>query len=348
MRGEALETRERLQQALEALGEAQLRRLDDSLGAWRGDAQAERVHLDDVLAAWRESQSAKLDGALSSLRAETQASQERIDHALVELREAQWLKLDGMLGELRQAEKERIDKVLGSLREEAEKRVEEVRRLAEVRVFDAIRTGDERVIAQKEILRGKLSGLEEVFKKEIARLEAHYRGVIHDGERQRRESLLGLLDGVDAIEAQLDLIRGTLEEREKALAAARAAAESASEDEEAKKGFFEKLFGRWDGRSREKDLASLRLDSLELAVLDAQRLHRAALEEVRRQMVAALGREGIEPFDAAGERFQDGRHVKVESVAVNGKPAGIVLVDKRRGYLQRGEVFRPADVVVSR
>ena len=92
------------------------------------------------------------------------------------------------------------------------------------------------------------------------------------------------------------------------------------------------------------------IDNLERALRDAEEGSEVGrgLELVHGELVATLGRAGVEAFDPAGERF-DPAHSEVISTAPasDGVDAGTVIETVERGYRSDGTVLRPARVIVS-
>ena len=69
---------------------------------------------------------------------------------------------------------------------------------------------------------------------------------------------------------------------------------------------------------------------------------------VRDQLIATLGRAGVEAYDPAGERFDPAWHEALSTApAPEGIEAGTILEVLDRGYRIDGQVLRPARVVVS-
>ncbi len=93
------------------------------------------------------------------------------------------------------------------------------------------------------------------------------------------------------------------------------------------------------------------------AVDNLERAHAAAGEAeqelargvslVHAELMGALRRSGIEPFDPAGERFDPVEHEAISTRGEQGVEAGIVLDVVQKGYRSGESVLRPARVVVS-
>jgi molecular chaperone GrpE len=66
-----------------------------------------------------------------------------------------------------------------------------------------------------------------------------------------------------------------------------------------------------------------------------------------RELLAALGRAGIEPFDPAGEPFDPSLHEALQKLPVDGTEAGTVVDVMQKGYRLGDRLIRPARVAVS-
>jgi molecular chaperone GrpE len=66
-----------------------------------------------------------------------------------------------------------------------------------------------------------------------------------------------------------------------------------------------------------------------------------------RELLAALGRAGVEAFHPAGERFDPQRHEALQKVAVEGAETGTVVEVMQKGYTLDDQLIRPARVVVA-
>ena len=90
------------------------------------------------------------------------------------------------------------------------------------------------------------------------------------------------------------------------------------------------------------------VDNLERALASAEDGEQHLAEGVRlvhSELIAVLERNGIEPFDPVGDKFDPSEHEAL-SVRDDGEP-GVVLEVVERGYRSNGSVLRPARVVVS-
>jgi molecular chaperone GrpE len=91
------------------------------------------------------------------------------------------------------------------------------------------------------------------------------------------------------------------------------------------------------------------LDHLELA-LKAAEAHEDVVKGfamVRDEIVAALGRVGIQPFSPQGEPFDPNEHEAMVQQPAEGAESGTVLEVYQQGYRINGTVLRPARVVVA-
>jgi molecular chaperone GrpE len=68
---------------------------------------------------------------------------------------------------------------------------------------------------------------------------------------------------------------------------------------------------------------------------------------VQQDLVAALGRVGIEPFSPKGETFDPTQHEAISQQPVEGAESGTVVEVYQQGYRLAGNVIRPARVVVA-
>jgi molecular chaperone GrpE len=68
---------------------------------------------------------------------------------------------------------------------------------------------------------------------------------------------------------------------------------------------------------------------------------------VHSELVAVLARNGVEPFDPRGEKFDPELHEALSMRSEDGAEPGTVLDVVEKGYRLSGAVLRPARVVVS-
>ena len=90
------------------------------------------------------------------------------------------------------------------------------------------------------------------------------------------------------------------------------------------------------------------IDNLERALASAEEGEQHLAEGVRlvhSELVAVLERNGVQPFDPVGERFDPSEHEAL-SVRDEGE-SGVVLDVVEKGYRSNGTILRPARVVVS-
>jgi molecular chaperone GrpE len=72
------------------------------------------------------------------------------------------------------------------------------------------------------------------------------------------------------------------------------------------------------------------------------------LEMTARRVERALARHDLEPIEVHGRAFDPETTEVLEVVAAEGRPAGEVVEEVRRGYRWRGRVFRYAQVRVAK
>ncbi len=92
------------------------------------------------------------------------------------------------------------------------------------------------------------------------------------------------------------------------------------------------------------------IDNLERAVEAAGEAEQGLAQGVRfvhDELIAALGRSGIERFDPSGEPFDPNQHEAIATRPEEGVEAGHVLDVAQKGYRSQDTVVRPARVVVS-
>jgi len=95
------------------------------------------------------------------------------------------------------------------------------------------------------------------------------------------------------------------------------------------------------------------VDDMERA-LEAARANREAddpllvgMQMVHDNLLATLGRFGLEPIDAAGKPFDPGLHAAMMQQPTEEHPPGVVIQELQKGYRLKGRTIRPAAVVVS-
>ena len=116
----------------------------------------------------------------------------------------------------------------------------------------------------------------------------------------------------------------------------RAAKEAAAAGQRAKSGLIGELLPVVD--NLERALGSAAEEEGHLA--DGVRL-------VHAELIAVLGRNGVEQFDPAGEKFDPAVHEALSTREADGADPGVVLDVVEKGYNLNGAVLRPARVVVS-
>jgi molecular chaperone GrpE len=92
------------------------------------------------------------------------------------------------------------------------------------------------------------------------------------------------------------------------------------------------------------------VDNLERALTSAQDGEEHLLDGVKlvhAELVSVLARNGVEPFDPAGEKFDPTYHEAISTREDEESDAGVVLDVVEKGYRLNGSVLRPARVVVS-
>jgi len=146
-----------------------------------------------------------------------------------------------------------------------------------------------------------------------------------------------------------------------ALAAAEARAQEYLDLAQRKQAEFENFRRRMNqqaAQAEERGIAKLAkellpsLDHLELALASAEQ-HSGegewlkGVRLVQDELVAALGRAGIEPFAPFGEPFDPNEHEAVAQQPFEGREPGTVAEVYQQGYRLNGTVLRPARVVVA-
>jgi molecular chaperone GrpE len=167
--------------------------------------------------------------------------------------------------------------------------------------------------------------------------------VADSGEPEAAEELEP--ESVDEPEDELDVAR---REREEYLALAqrtqadfenfrkRAAKDTAAAGQRAKSGLVGELLPVVDNLERALQSAV----ETEGQLADGVRL-------VHSELIAVLGRNGVEQFDPAGQRFDPTYHEALSVREQDDSEAGVVLDVVEKGYSLNGTVLRPARVVVS-
>jgi molecular chaperone GrpE len=93
------------------------------------------------------------------------------------------------------------------------------------------------------------------------------------------------------------------------------------------------------------------LDHLELALRAAEEHgggeFAKGIRQIQDEMIAALGRVGIQPYSPKGEPFDPSEHEAMASQPIEGTEPGTVAEVYQQGYRINGVVLRPARVVVA-
>ncbi|MBP2673772.1 MAG: GrpE protein [Deltaproteobacteria bacterium] len=92
------------------------------------------------------------------------------------------------------------------------------------------------------------------------------------------------------------------------------------------------------------------LDNLERAMGQSGTSAEAVLDGVRISydtFLAELRKFGLEQVASEGEIFDPSLHEAIGAVPWGGKPEGTVLSESRKGYLLKGRLLRPAEVLVA-
>lgn len=123
----------------------------------------------------------------------------------------------------------------------------------------------------------------------------------------------------------------------------RAARDAAAAGERAKSGLVRELLPVVDNLERALDAVAA--GERDEGTPDAHLADGVRL--VHSELVAVLARNGVEPFDPRGERFDPELHEALSMRSEDGAEAGTVLDVVEKGYRLNGAVLRPARVVVS-
>ena len=75
---------------------------------------------------------------------------------------------------------------------------------------------------------------------------------------------------------------------------------------------------------------------------------RSGVELIHRQLLEALRRRGVQPFEVVGEMFDPAWHEAVVSEPAHGRPDGEITGEVRRGYRLGQRLLRPAMVKVAK
>ncbi len=93
------------------------------------------------------------------------------------------------------------------------------------------------------------------------------------------------------------------------------------------------------------------MDNLELALRNAEDETDPIVQGVRlvhRQMMETLARNGLEPIESLGQRFDPNIHEAVAQAPSDDVEPDHVIEEFQRGYRLGGQILRPSKVLVSR
>jgi molecular chaperone GrpE len=121
---------------------------------------------------------------------------------------------------------------------------------------------------------------------------------------------------------------------------------------------YRKRAARESAAAQERGMATLArellpaVDNLDRALAAAEAAENGAdlasgIKLVHADVIAALGRVGIQPFSPEGEEFDPQHHEAVAQQPVEGAQPGIVVEVYQRGYRLGDSVLRPARVLVA-
>ena len=153
--------------------------------------------------------------------------------------------------------------------------------------------------------------------------------------------------GADAVEADLEALASRAKERDEYLALAQRT--------QADFENYRKRMARENAAAKDRGVAQVTkellpaLDHLEHA-LKAASGHEDVVKGfalVRDEIVAALGRAGIEPFSPKGEPFDPNEHEAMVAQPSEEAESGTVIEVYQQGYRLNGQTLRPARVVVA-
>ena len=94
------------------------------------------------------------------------------------------------------------------------------------------------------------------------------------------------------------------------------------------------------------------LDDLERALAappqPGDQVLRTGVELIHRQLLEALRRRNVTPFEAVGQQFDPSWHEALSSEPAAGRPDGQIVGEVRRGYRIGSRLLRPALVQVAK
>jgi Molecular chaperone GrpE (heat shock protein) len=73
----------------------------------------------------------------------------------------------------------------------------------------------------------------------------------------------------------------------------------------------------------------------------------SGMSMVLKQLMDFLGDSGLQPIDAAGQKFDPNLHEAIAHEPSNTIPEEVVIRQTRRGYKMKDRLLRPSSVVVS-
>jgi molecular chaperone GrpE len=163
--------------------------------------------------------------------------------------------------------------------------------------------------------------------------------VVSEGDPEQAVDLAALTAKAAKAEEYLELAQRTRAEFENFRR--RAAREAAAAQERGAIKLAQELLPAIDNLDR----ALAHAETVEGANGDASFLH--GIKHVHADVLAALKRAGIEPFDPAGEPFDPQLHEAVAQQPQEGAEPGTVVEVYQRGYRRGESILRPARVVVA-
>ncbi len=95
------------------------------------------------------------------------------------------------------------------------------------------------------------------------------------------------------------------------------------------------------------------IDNLECAIASAKQNENdpsfvEGIELIHKDLMVVLGKEGLKPIKAVGEKFDPYRHEVIMTVIDDGLPEDTVLEELEKGYMLGSKVIRTAKVKVSK
>jgi len=95
------------------------------------------------------------------------------------------------------------------------------------------------------------------------------------------------------------------------------------------------------------------IDNLEIAIASAKQNEDEpsfveGIELIYKDLMAVLGKEGLKPIKAVGEKFDPYKHEVIMTVVDDGLPEDTVLEELEKGYMLGSKLIRTAKVKVSK